>query len=106
MAKGSQPKQGPPLRAGDGFEFPPHEVSALRAIPENTFELIERICGVGRNPYRDGGEDGRRATDYYCGRLSVAHLIRALRESRLTTNTRGAPPDLPNSPTPAPQEKI
>lgn len=95
-------KPGTPDRPTEGLEqLPLHEVSALKAIPEATFAIIERICGVGRNPYRDGGEEGRRATDYACGKLAIAHLLRALRAAKMPSSSRGAPPsDLPNSPTP------
>jgi hypothetical protein len=82
-----------------------HEISALKAIPEATFAVIERICGVGRNPYRDGGDDGRRATDYACGKLAVANMLKALRSAPMSRSSRSAPPDLPNSPTPQPAPK-
>lgn len=94
-------KPATPNRPSEGLaELPLHEVSALKAIPEGTFAVIERICGVGRNPYRDGGEEGRRATDYACGKLAVAHMLKALRTMRMPSSSRGAPLDLPNSPTP------
>lgn len=97
-----KPKQGTaaPNRAGDVTEFSLPEISAIKAISPEAFAAIEKLCGAGRNPFRNGGEDGRRDTDYYCGRLSIAHFLRDLRAMKMPTNSRGAPPsDLPNSPT-------
>jgi hypothetical protein len=87
-------QQGTPDRPSETrAQFAPYELSALKAIPEATFALLERLCGVGLNPFRDGGEDGRRATDYACGRLSVAHMLKALRDMPVPVDPRGSPPE-------------
>lgn len=87
----------------DELLLPPHEVSLLKAIPVEAMAVIEKICGGGRNPFAPGGEDGRRATDFACGKVWVAGTIKMARAARLPSQSRGAPADLPNSPTPAPK---
>lgn len=57
------------------------DVGALRAVyrgdaPEHLQRramdfIIKTLCGVGRNPFVPGGEDGRRATDLAIGKQQV-----------------------------------
>jgi len=63
--------QRPPNRAGDSTELSLPEVSAIKAMSPEAMAAIEKLCGVHRNLFRSGGEDGRRDTDNYSGRLSV-----------------------------------
>src|SRR5216684_1533794 len=67
----------------DPVQLELHELSAIKAIPAETFSIIEKLCGVGRNPFTAGGEDGRRATDFGAGKLWVGHTLRGIREMRM-----------------------
>lgn len=60
-----------------------HEISALKAVPEAAFAAIEKVCGVGVNPFAAGGEEGRRATDFACGKAWVAGTLRMFRAVRM-----------------------
>jgi hypothetical protein len=87
-----------PDRAGDLVNLTPAEVSAVKAMGADAMAVIEKLCGFGRNPFRNGAEEGRRDTDYYCGKLSIAHILRDLRAMKLPSAGRASPPsDLPNS---------
>lgn len=83
----------------DQVELEPHEISAIKAISAATFAVIEKLCSADRNPFRDGGEDGRRATDFACGKLSLANVLRALRDMKMpgpaTPPSRQGPPEEP-----------
>lgn len=81
----------------------PHEVSALKAIPEATFAVIEKLCAVGINPFAAGAEEGRRATDFACGKLWVAGTLRGFRAVRMPSpeQRETGPHAVPKGPPPA-----
>jgi hypothetical protein len=70
-------------RPWDDVALLPAEVSLLKAIDPAAFAVIEKLCGVGVNPFAAGAEEGRRATDYACGKLWVAGAIRNARVARM-----------------------
>ena len=76
-------------------ECAPEDVGALRAVyrgdaPEHLQRramdfIIKHLCGVGRNPFVPGGEDGRRATDLAIGKQQVGLEILNLVATKTTT---------------------
>jgi len=108
MAK--QPAQAPKQRfPWDPVELELHEISAIKAIAAQHatgFEAILKICRVDEMSFTAGGEDGRRATDYAEGKRAVGITLRNVATMKMPSSSRGAPPELPNSPTPpAPADK-
>jgi hypothetical protein len=72
------------------FEEP--DIHALRAIlagkanedqQARFMALFKKATGVNQNPYRAGGEDGRRATDLACGRKLVGDWFYAVVETQI-----------------------
>lgn len=59
------------------------DVSAIKALPAAAVTVINKLCGVGLNPFTAGGDDGRRATDFASGKLWVGHTLRDLREMKM-----------------------
>lgn len=61
------------------------DVAALRALREGRAEpyqqqlalewIIQAVCRTYDQPFRPGGEDGRRATDFALGKQSVGQQI-------------------------------
>lgn len=91
-----------PVWPWDAVLLEPDEVSLLKAIDVRAFAVIEKICGVGRNPFTAGGEDGRRATDFGAGKLWVGHTLRDARAAKMPSVRKddgphavpkGAPPE-------------
>lgn len=63
-----------------------HEISAVKAIPPAAFAVILKLSGGGGgfgNPFTPGGEDGRRATDFGCGKLWVGNTLVAIRDAKM-----------------------
>lgn len=89
-------------------ELDKHEISAIKAMAGShpmAFEaLIGKLCLRDRASFELGlGHiDGSRMTDFNEGRRYVGNTLRAILALQLSPGTRGAPPDLPNSPTSAP----
>lgn len=86
----------------DKLMLSPAEISAIKALPAAAVAVINKVCGVGSNPFTAGGDDGRRATDFASGKLWVGHTLRDLREMKLEEHRqretgphavpKGAPP--------------
>ncbi len=85
-----------------------HEVAALKAIPEATMAVIDKICGRGSNPFAPGGIEGQRSTDFACGKWWVAGTLRGFREVKMPIDPRGPPPGVvePPAKAPEPQPKV
>jgi hypothetical protein len=90
----------------DPVQLELHEVSAIKAIaashPVGFAAIVDKLCGADRMSFTAGGEDGRRASDYAEGKRSVGLNLRMLRDMKMPSaaSKDGAPPELPNSPTP------
>jgi hypothetical protein len=103
-----KPKAVPPRprMPWDPVEFELAEVSAIKAMAAQhprAFEVVlQKICRLDAMSFTAGGEDGRRASDYAEGKRAVGDTLRQLRDLAMPSPVRGAPADLPNSPTPMP----
>lgn len=87
----------------DPVALEPREVSALKAMDPVAFNALLKICGADTNPYALGGDEGRRATDFGCGKLWVAGTVRGFRAVKMPgarpsgPATRAIPVDVPAS---------
>ena len=79
-----EPEDAAALRAVYRGDAPPHMQQRCMNF------IIKTLCGIGRNPYVPGGEDGRRATDLAIGKQQVGLEILNLVETK--TTTRGEQP--------------
>lgn len=85
----------------------PGEISAIKAMaaqhPKAFETCISKICRTDAISFAAGGIDGQRATDFAEGMRFAGKQMRNVRDARMPTASRGAPPDdLPNAPTPMP----
>lgn len=101
-----RPRSRHDRRPWDDVLLQPGEISAIKAMAmqhPRAYELvIGRICRVDAISFAAGGVDGQRATDFAEGMRFTGKQMRNIRDERLPSHSRGAPPELPNSPTPMP----
>lgn len=101
-----QRRPPPPAWPWDDVHLEPHEVSEIKAMAAQhpaAFETItQKVLGLNRLSFTSGGEDGRRATDFGEGMKFGGRQLIRIRDMKMPVHSRGAPPELPNSPTPAP----
>lgn len=106
----TKPKRPAPSRHDrrpwDDVLLEPGEISAIKAMAAQhprAFEVvISKICRTDAISFAAGGIDGQRATDFAEGMRFAGKQMRNVRDTRLPSHSRGAPPDLPNAPTPMP----
>lgn len=77
MGPSADPKLPPPYDGAD--------IAALKALREGRADphqqtlalewIVHALCGTYDMPFRPGGEDGRRDTDFACGKQFVGQQI-------------------------------
>ena len=78
------PKQ--PVWPWDPVLLEPFEVSAVKAVAAQmplAWAALEKITGADRMSFTEGGEDGRRATDFAEGRRWVGNTLRNIRDMKM-----------------------
>lgn len=63
----------------DQVQLAPHEVSAIKAIPDQAFDAIRKVARIDLISFASGAEDGRRATDFAEGMRYVGLLLNKIR---------------------------
>jgi hypothetical protein len=88
----------PPLPAHQFTATDAPELHAIKALvagkaSEHQQRLFlawfNRVSGVNENPYRPGGEDGRRETDFALGKKFVADQFYSLARTEIPTTRDG-----------------
>lgn len=85
-----------PRCPGDPVLLERYEVSAIKALSPHAISALEKITGVDTMSFAQGGEDGRRASDFFEGARWVGATLRQIRNMKMpgpqSDPSRGPPP--------------
>ena len=97
-----RPKAAPLSCPWDPVNLDLHEISAIKALPQSTLAVLDKLCGTDKLSFAAGGEEGRRASDFAEGKRWVALTLRSIKTMKLDSGPpkETGPHAIPKGPPP------